>query len=405
MSSSSCDAGLAPPPPPSAPDSGQSFVFYGVLLCEVAVFMIAMGSDLQKFALTMVPKSRRCLCGLPCDASLWILGLVTYFGGNMVYTVALAFAPASLCAALMATVVVANALISRVLLKERLQRCDYHGGVCIMGGIALTAAYAPYVTVEYSAVDIGGLILNAGGLLYIIFLVFVCVGSRRARTHTAPVASRGGRALACTDPRSQCARVVAWGGGNTCEHNPPFDARKQCPLTASRAARDATQPAAARQRRPPPREGGGPPRSRHRWRPGASRRLAHDRPASRAGTRQPQWPRGRTLPRGWHGARHRVRRVRRRGAHTERSRAGERLGGKPQGHAAASVFRAAGARRRGRRGRRAALKGRCMGSTRARGERGWWGGGLRAGCDGQHRRDCGRGRARPFTRPAEHGGG
>ena len=179
MTSQSCEVALAPPPPPHIPgglnsENHANWVVYGVMLCEVAVVLIALGSDLQKFALTMVPKSRRCCCGaLPCDVSLWIIGLITYFSGNIVYTMALAFAPASLCAALMATVVVANAVISRILLKEHLQRCDYHGGVCIMGGIAITAAYAPYVTVEYSAADIGNLILDASGLLYLIFLVLL----------------------------------------------------------------------------------------------------------------------------------------------------------------------------------------------------------------------------------------
>ena len=120
MTSQYCDTALAPPPPPLTHDQGNhaNWVMYGVLLCEVAVVLIALGSDIQKFALTMVPKSRRCCCGaLPCDVSLWIVGLVTYFSGNIVYTMALAFAPASLCAALMATVVVANAIISRILLK------------------------------------------------------------------------------------------------------------------------------------------------------------------------------------------------------------------------------------------------------------------------------------------------
>ncbi|KAL3908715.1 MAG: hypothetical protein SGPRY_009690 [Prymnesium sp.] len=165
MSVPTCGSGFSPPPPPTAPDAGQDgFVFYGVLLCELAVVMIALGSDVQKFALTKVEKSRRCLC-IPCDFAIWLLGLITYFGGNSVYTLALAFAPASLCAALMATVVVANALLSRLLLGERLQRCDYHGGVCIMLGIAVTASFAPYVTVEYTATDISGLLLEPSGLL------------------------------------------------------------------------------------------------------------------------------------------------------------------------------------------------------------------------------------------------
>ena len=135
----------SPPAPPLTPGStdvdreeGSHWVILGVVLCEVAVVMIALGSDLQKYALTVVPPEQR--CG-PCSSSttLWIVGLIIYFSGNGVFVAALGLAPASLCAALIATVVVANALISRVLLKETLARCDYHGGALIMVGIAVTA--------------------------------------------------------------------------------------------------------------------------------------------------------------------------------------------------------------------------------------------------------------------------
>ena len=70
----------------------------------------------------------------------WLCGLATYFFGNVFFILALGFAPASLCAALLATVVVANALIARFLLKERLQRCDYHGGALIVAGAAAAPA-------------------------------------------------------------------------------------------------------------------------------------------------------------------------------------------------------------------------------------------------------------------------
>ena len=193
MSCSSSEA-LAPPaaPPPSAGDEAW-LVILGVLLCELAVGMIALGSNVQRYALTVIDRERRS-CGCSMATSVWIIGLLTYFAGNVTYTCALAFAPASLCAALMATVVVANAGISRALLKERLQRCDYHGGALIMMGIAVAAVFAPcatparararpctsratllcrchrYEPVEYTAPDLSRLFGDAGASAYLACL-------------------------------------------------------------------------------------------------------------------------------------------------------------------------------------------------------------------------------------------
>ena len=135
----------SPPAPPLTPGSADAdhqqtsaqWVVLGVVLCEVAVVMIALGSDLQRYALTMVAPERRC-GPFSCSNTLWFVGLIIYFSGNGVFVAALGLAPASLCAALIATVVVANALISRALLKETLARCDYHGGALIMVTLTLT---------------------------------------------------------------------------------------------------------------------------------------------------------------------------------------------------------------------------------------------------------------------------
>ena len=97
--------------------------------------------------------------------------MFTYFLGNVVFFMALSLAPASLCAALLATVVVINAIIARVLLKERLQRCDYHGGALICLGIAVTASFAPYVTIAYDARQIESLVSDTHGALYSAFLL------------------------------------------------------------------------------------------------------------------------------------------------------------------------------------------------------------------------------------------
>ena len=148
-----------PPPPPANPGGvKQDMVFLGVLLCQAAVVLIALGANIQRYALVVVSPDRQCYCGIRCvirlaaplsgldtvltayfipvssATSIWLLGLLTYFGGNICFVFALAFAPASLCAALLATVVVANAAIARLLLKEQLQRCDYHGGLLIVAG-------------------------------------------------------------------------------------------------------------------------------------------------------------------------------------------------------------------------------------------------------------------------------
>ena len=58
----------SPPAPPLTPGSTDAdheqtnaqWVVLGVVLCEVAVVMIALGSDLQRYALTMVVPERRC---------------------------------------------------------------------------------------------------------------------------------------------------------------------------------------------------------------------------------------------------------------------------------------------------------------------------------------------------------
>ena len=197
-------ATLSPPSAPLGAASGNSYVFWGIVMCEVAVTFIALGANIQRYGLTQVSPERklfgcfRCAQAWPwtkiaprthlpdtiampgivlCVRSLinivWFCGLMTYFLGNVVFFAALSLAPASLCAALLATVVIINAVIARVLLKERLQRCDWHGGGLICLGIGVAAAFAPYVTIEYDAREIAVLISDAYGALYIAFLVLL----------------------------------------------------------------------------------------------------------------------------------------------------------------------------------------------------------------------------------------
>jgi hypothetical protein len=209
--------GEADPSPPSAPLPSESdWVFIGILLCEGAVSMIALGANIQRYGLVRVAPDRRlgiirremprriaqphrvppcndCICCLQplglsaapraffllrLSTAVWLCGLLAYSSGNVLFLLALGFAPASLCSALLATVVVVNAVIARVLLKEQLQRCDWHGGLLISIGIAITAANAPYETVEFDAVQVAALFSDPYGAVYtaLLILIALCLG-------------------------------------------------------------------------------------------------------------------------------------------------------------------------------------------------------------------------------------
>lgn len=183
----SCSASTAPPPPPLAPagEDGSGGAI-GIALCLLSVLLLAIGITIQKYALTFIEPHvllgdccgtqsiRGPLARVPRTHAVWLAGLTVYFGGNGVFVLALAFTPASLAAALMATIVVANAALSRCVLHEELRRCDYHGGALILGGIAVTGWYAPAEVVSYDAPALARLLSptsNPFGFGYLLVLV------------------------------------------------------------------------------------------------------------------------------------------------------------------------------------------------------------------------------------------
>ncbi len=162
---------LTAPPPPASEDNGS--LGLGIALCEVAAVLLALGSDLQRYALAKIEPSTRLRCATRINAAnaVWLSGLAIYFAANGVYVVAVSLAPAALCSALLATVVIANALISRWLLDERLKRCDYHGGTLIMAGIVLTSVFGPTTVVRYDALQLARLLsprTNPAGFAYLV---------------------------------------------------------------------------------------------------------------------------------------------------------------------------------------------------------------------------------------------
>ena len=87
--------------PPSAPVGQSDFVALGIVLVEIAVTMIAIGANVQRYGLVRIDPARRC-GKVSLRSTVWLVGLTIYFSANIVYSVSLVFAPASLCAALFA---------------------------------------------------------------------------------------------------------------------------------------------------------------------------------------------------------------------------------------------------------------------------------------------------------------
>ena len=160
-----CDAGAddifappASPPPDSTVGSELHYIVIGIILCLLSVGLITLGTNVQRYGL-VVAQRRRC--------AIWGGGWGIYLAGLGLYNPAIILAPATLCSALLATVVVWNVLISRVLFKQIIETCDIHGGVLIMAGVFLTNWFGPQASSVYSAADLDDLFLYPGGVAFL----------------------------------------------------------------------------------------------------------------------------------------------------------------------------------------------------------------------------------------------
>ena len=183
--SSSCAVASSPslPPPPPAGPSGSdgSWITIGVLLCLLSVGLLVLGTNIQRYGLTVVAErgcngaSHCCLHCASCSNAVWLSGWIVYAFGNGVYTFAVTLAPATLCSALLGTAVVWNALISRFLLGERVEACDCQGGLFIMLGIALIQVFGPTDSVEHTAMQFLALLDDPGGVAYLLLVILLIV--------------------------------------------------------------------------------------------------------------------------------------------------------------------------------------------------------------------------------------
>ena len=162
-------------------------VTIGIALVLTAVALIAVGANVQRLALKTIPRE-------PLRSVVWFAGLSIYFTANVLYTFGLVYAPASLCATLMAAIIPINALTSRIIIGEVLQLVDGQGGVLITLGITLAAWAAPYTNESYTADDLKILFVTPNSIMLlsalcgtiIVLATITLCHEHKKRTAVAP---------------------------------------------------------------------------------------------------------------------------------------------------------------------------------------------------------------------------
>jgi|EP00966_Prymnesium_polylepis_P292226 hypothetical protein len=92
---------IVPPaaPPPAAPldeDAFDGWVIVGVVMAEIAIAMLTLGTNVQRFGLAVV--AQRGCCGrmrlfcCSCSNFVWLFGWLIYVSGNGVFFVAVSLA-------------------------------------------------------------------------------------------------------------------------------------------------------------------------------------------------------------------------------------------------------------------------------------------------------------------------
>ena len=142
--------------------------------------LFSAGLVLQRYSLSAPSGSAgegrvRILCCTMTRNWGWALGLALYTSGNCVYTVAMQFAPVSLLTTCFAIALPLNAVLSRSVMGESIDR---NGAVCyavIMLGIAASAVGLPKEKQSFSAGEMTDLVEHPAGAGYMLGMAAIVV--------------------------------------------------------------------------------------------------------------------------------------------------------------------------------------------------------------------------------------
>ena len=152
---------------------GDDDTVTGALISVVAAFLYATGLCIQRAALTVKddgvtpPAGCRGSCCKRHHNLNWTLGLVVYgVGGLFLGTVSLAYIPLSLTSSIFSSVLIFNAIVAAVWLKESVGTLDIICYVVIMSGITLSSVYVPKDPAKYTIDECAALFHEVGGIMF-----------------------------------------------------------------------------------------------------------------------------------------------------------------------------------------------------------------------------------------------
>jgi hypothetical protein len=129
--------------------SAETDKIIGVSIVGVASFLYAAGLCIQRAALTVNhPDGPVAGCRGACcrerPTVIWVIGLCIYgIGGLFLSTMSLRYIPLSLSSSVFSSVLIFNAVVARLWLKEPVMAVDIVCYALIMGGITVDAYYLP----------------------------------------------------------------------------------------------------------------------------------------------------------------------------------------------------------------------------------------------------------------------
>ena len=155
--------------------------FVGVVISSIAAFLYASGLCVQKAALTLHDTGEAPAgCGRSCcrrySTANWALGLAIYaVGGLFLGTLALRYIPLSLTSSIFSSVLVFNAIVARVWLKESIQPVDFVCYFLIIVGIIMASYYLPDSPKKIDVHELNRLWLEPIGIVYWTVVISVLV--------------------------------------------------------------------------------------------------------------------------------------------------------------------------------------------------------------------------------------
>jgi len=154
--------------------SSNGELFFGVFLALISACLLAFAMSVQRYGLK-TPPPVPFLCGkrLP-QFWVWFSGLVIYWIANVLFAMALLYAPLALLGAIFTTLLIWNLLFGRLLLGEKITVIKGVGATLIMIGVGLIGWGTPSnIPTDLTRSDVESYLNSLGGATFLVLIIIV----------------------------------------------------------------------------------------------------------------------------------------------------------------------------------------------------------------------------------------